>query len=122
MQGIIDAAKGFAGYMGSDIIRPDSASLEYVIIFRFDSYAALERWQRSEERRGRIEKSKAVVEDESRMEVHAGLDFWFTPRAGRVAPRYKMALIVIPVISVLLLTLAAIWLVNQHRQSLSRRN
>ncbi len=105
MQGIIGAAKGFAGYMGSDIIRPDSASLEYVIIFRFASYASLERWQRSEERRGWIEKSKAVVEGESRMEVRAGLDFWFTPRAGRVAPRYKMALIVIPVISVLLLTL-----------------
>lgn len=105
MQGIIGAAKGFAGYMGSDIIRPDSASLEYVIIFRFDSYAALERWQRSEERRRWIEKSNAVVECESRMEVRAGLDFWFTPRAGRVAPRYKMALIVIPIISVLLLTL-----------------
>ena len=107
MQGIIGAAKGFAGYMGANVIWPDPARLEYVIIFRFDSYGGLERWQRSEGRRGWIEKSCAVTEGEPLMQVQAGLDFWFTPRAGSraVAPRYKTVLIVIPVISILLLTL-----------------
>ena len=105
-QGIIGAAKEFAGYMGSNVIRPDNASLEYVVIFRFDSYANLERWQRSQERQAWIEKVAPLVEGEPKVEVQAGLEFWFTPRPGaRPAPRYKMALVLIPVISALLLTI-----------------
>jgi antibiotic biosynthesis monooxygenase (ABM) superfamily enzyme len=109
MQGIIGAAKDFSGFMGADVIRPDNASLEYVIVFRFDSYARLEKWQRSPERQVWIEKGRVVVEGEPKVEVRTGLEFWFTPANNRAsagpAPRYKMALVIIPVISVLLLTL-----------------
>jgi antibiotic biosynthesis monooxygenase (ABM) superfamily enzyme len=106
IQGITGAVKKFAGYMGSNVIRPDSPSLEYVVIFRFESYESLEKWQKSHERKAWIEKVAPLVEGEPKVEVQAGLEFWFTPRPGaRPAPKHKMALVIIPVISALLLTL-----------------
>lgn len=37
------------GFMGTDIIRPasDASKLEYVIIFRFDNYDNLSKWEKS---------------------------------------------------------------------------
>lgn len=38
VKGITAAAVKFRGHMGVNVIRPGSASTEYVTIFRFDSY------------------------------------------------------------------------------------
>lgn len=133
MEGIIHAAVKFDGFMGVNVIRPgpDSTELQYVIIFRFDSRENLDRWEGSQERKKWLEKSGPVVEGDAKVEVRTGLEFWFTPSADGIrndgskskhdeekkeAPRYKMALVVIPVITALLATLAP--LVRQATEGL----
>lgn len=139
MEGIIHAAVRFDGFMGVNVIRPGpgGADLQYVIIFRFDSRENLDRWECSQERKKWLEKSGPVVEGDARVEVRTGIEFWFTPSAGnnndsdgaacksrqeeeegeeKKALRYKMALVIIPVITALLATLAP--LVRQATEGL----
>lgn len=107
MAGIIRVAMKFEGFMGINVIRPqDPTRPEYVIIFRFDTYENLTKWENSSERREWAERSRAVVEGEPLIERITGLEFWFTPRSGRPqAPRrHKMALVLVAVISSLLAT------------------
>ena len=108
MDGITHEALKFEGHMGVNIIRPaDRADPSYVIVFRFNNFRNLLRWERSDERKTWIEKGEQVTEGEVKVERLSGLEFWFTPiAAGRVAPpRYKMALVTGAVIFVLLGTL-----------------
>lgn len=106
MEGIIHAAMEFDGFMGINVIRPqDPARPEYVIIFRFDTYENLAKWENSKVRQEWAEKSRGVVEGEAKIERRTGLEFWFTPRPGTPAPpRYKMAIVLVAVISSLLAT------------------
>jgi antibiotic biosynthesis monooxygenase (ABM) superfamily enzyme len=80
-----------------------------VIIFRFNSYDNLAKWENSEIRNQWIKKSKDLTEGEPLVEKQTGLEFWFTPRSsGAVAPappRYKMAIVVTAIIFVLINTL-----------------
>ena len=56
-----------------------------------------------------LDKSKTVSEGEHIVEKQTGLEFWFTPSSGNVdvdipaavPPRYKMAIVIIPIIFVL---------------------
>lgn len=101
MDGITHEAMKFEGHMGVNIIRPhDPANLEYVIIFRFNTYDNLARWEKSEIRNEWLKKSKGVTEGEARVEKQTGLEFWFTPSPAGVAqpPRYKMAIVVTGII------------------------
>lgn len=113
MDGIIHEAMKFEGHMGVNIIRPSNPSNpEYVIIFRFNTFENLAKWERSEIRRKWIEKSRDVTEGEAKVEKQTGLEFWFTPSSGNAAimeqhqqqqqpPRYKMAIVVTSIIFVL---------------------
>lgn len=111
MDGVVHEAMKFEGHMGVNIIRPSDPSVnpEYVIIFRFNSYDNLAKWENSEIRNQWIKKSKDLTEGEPLVEKQTGLEFWFTPRSsGAVAPappRYKMAIVVTAIIFVLINTL-----------------
>jgi len=121
MDGVTHAATKFEGHMGVNIIRPSAISNpEYVIIFRFNTYENLARWENSEIRTDWLNKSKAVTEGEPKVEKQSGLEFWFTPSPGSAAtgegnnasaaaamppPRYKMAMVVTSIIFVLASTL-----------------
>jgi antibiotic biosynthesis monooxygenase (ABM) superfamily enzyme len=111
MDDIIHEAMKFEGHMGVNIIRPSDASSnpEYVIIFRFNTYENLKKWQNSEIRREWIKKSKDVTEGDPKTEIQTGLEFWFTPASAReqgsVPPRYKMAMVTTGIVFVLLSTL-----------------
>jgi antibiotic biosynthesis monooxygenase (ABM) superfamily enzyme len=49
MDGIIHEAMRFEGHMGVNVIRPsDLSNPEYVIIFRFNTFENLARWENSE--------------------------------------------------------------------------
>jgi antibiotic biosynthesis monooxygenase (ABM) superfamily enzyme len=106
MDGIIHEAMKFEGHMGVHIIRPSDPPLnrEYVIIFRFNTYENLAKWERSEIRKEWLKKSRDVTEGEPKVEMQTGLEFWFTPSSGSLAvpPRYKMAMVTGTVIFVLL--------------------
>lgn len=120
MDGIIHEAMNFEGHTGVSVIRPAAISNpEYIIIFRFNTYENLARWEYSETRNEWLEKSKDVTEGEPRVEKQSGLEFWFTPRPGAAVsgdgknapaaamppPRYKMAMVVTSIIFVLVSTL-----------------
>lgn len=105
------------GSMGIDIIRPTSSNKtkpEYVMIFRFNTYDNLEKWEKSAIRNEWLQKSWELAEANYDTQKLTGLEFWFTPYLKDESspgvpinppPRYKMVIVTIPVISILLLTL-----------------
>jgi antibiotic biosynthesis monooxygenase (ABM) superfamily enzyme len=105
------------GSMGIDIIRPtdgNKAKPEYVIIFRFNTYDNLERWEKSAIRNEWLQKSWELAEANYDTQKLTGLEFWFTPYLKDESspmvplnppPRHKMVIVTVPVISILLLTL-----------------
>jgi len=117
MDGIIHEAMKFEGHMGVNIMRPpNSSDPEYVIIFRFNTYENLAKWEKSEIRKEWLKRSTEVTEGEPIVEKQSGLEFWFTPRSstgsdGNKAPiatpppRYKMAMVLTGIIFVLVSTL-----------------
>ncbi len=113
MDGIIHEAMKFEGHMGVNVIKPFSISNpEYVIIFRFNTYQNLKKWETSEIRKDWLKKSKHVTEGETRTEVQTGLEFWFTPHSINasddsliIPPRYKMAIVTSGIVFALLSTL-----------------
>jgi uncharacterized protein len=95
-QGITEAARKFDGYLGVNFIRPsDPESDEYVLIFKFNSYGSMQRWEDSPERNAWRIKRMHLTIDEPEIHRYKGWDYWFTlPPTAKVAPpRYKMALI-----------------------------
>ena len=111
MDGVTHEAMKFEGHMGVDIIRPsDASNPEYVIIFRFNNYRNLSKWETSQIRHEWIEKSKEVTEGEPKVQKMTGLEFWFTPLSSGnkeviPPPRYKMAIVTGAVVFTLLGTL-----------------
>jgi len=113
MDGIIHEAMKFEGHMGVNIIRPsDLSNPEYVIIFRFNTYENLVKWEKSEIRKEWLKKSKNLTEGEPVVEMQTGLEFWFTPRSGTSSnelaappPRYKMAIVTGGIIFIMINTL-----------------
>ncbi|MCI0564989.1 MAG: antibiotic biosynthesis monooxygenase [Nitrososphaera sp.] len=115
MDGIIHEAMKFDGHMGVNVIRPSDTlgNPEYVIIFRFNTYENLRKWENSPIRKEWVDKSKDVTEGEPVVEKQTGLEFWFTPRSGTertggntdsaplTPPRYKMAIVITGIIFVL---------------------
>ena len=92
--------KQFDGYLGLDVIRPQSRSHpEYVIIMRFDKVDHLRAWELSTERRDWVEKSADLTVGDATIHRRQGADIWFTtPEQGSATPRpawYKTTLLTI---------------------------
>jgi uncharacterized protein len=115
LSGISKEVSRQEGSMGIDIIRPTNKESrpEYVIIFRFNNYDNLTKWENSSIRNERLQKGKELVQSDPDVQKLTGLEFWFTPYSKKSSdllpllspPRYKMVIVTIPVISLLLLTL-----------------
>jgi antibiotic biosynthesis monooxygenase (ABM) superfamily enzyme len=116
LSGISKEVSKQEGSMGIDIIRPtDKSKPEYVVIFRFNNYDNLTKWEKSSIREAWIQKGRKLVEADPDVQKLTGLEFWFTPYFKDKSsssiiplsppPRYKMAIVTIFVISILLLTL-----------------
>lgn len=109
------------GSMGIDIIRPTPNNIsskskpEYVVIFRFNNYDNLAKWEKSPIRNEWLQKGRKLVESDPDVQKMTGLEFWFTPYFKDESsppiiplnppPRYKMVIVTIPVISILISTL-----------------
>jgi antibiotic biosynthesis monooxygenase (ABM) superfamily enzyme len=99
LTGINQAATEFEGRLGVNVIRPtDPATADYVIIWRFNCYANLKKWEDSPVRQEWLDKSWQLTEGTPDIQKLTGLEFWFTPPPGTAAanppPRYKMAIVV----------------------------
>lgn len=108
--GILAAANGFRGYLGSEVLRPgdDPGDDEYRIVFRFDQASNMSAWEGSEERRRWLRRAEPLIHEE-KVNVLTGLETWFTrpSKLGEPAPpRYKMVavtwLAVYPLITLIL--------------------
>jgi uncharacterized protein len=108
--GILAAANGFRGYLGSEVLRPgdDPGDDEYRSVFRFDQASNMREWEGSEERHRWLRRADPLIHEE-KVSVLTGLETWFTrpSRPGEPAPpRYKMVavtwLAVYPLITLIL--------------------
>ena len=71
MDGIVHKSLKFEGHLGVNIIRPVEQSLpEYVIIFQLNTLDNLLKWEKSQERKDWLEKSKNVVEGEDKVQIY----------------------------------------------------
>jgi antibiotic biosynthesis monooxygenase (ABM) superfamily enzyme len=104
------------GSMGTEVIRPidRESKPEYVIIFRFNNYENLRKWENSAIRNEWLRKGRELVVADPDVQKLTGFEFWFNPYYKKSSdlipvisppPRYKMVIVTIPVISLLLLTL-----------------
>ncbi len=121
LSGIAREVSKQEGNMGIDIIRPtttadmnNKSKLEYVVIFRFNSYDNLTKWEKSTIRNEWLQKGRKLVESDPDVQKMTGLEFWFTPyfkdKSSSMIPlnpppRYKMVIVTILVISIMLMTL-----------------
>lgn len=105
------AALRFPGHMGIDVILPGITPGEYVVVFRFDTYAHLRAWQESEIRRDLLKKAEPFREKEPSYRMESGLEYWFAPSGAPASPpRWKMA--VVTVLGVWPVSLLVPWLLN----------
>ncbi len=97
ISGLLSAAHGFPGYLGSNVVRPSGPEDdEYQIVFKFDHASNLKRWEESEERRRWLRKSEDLIKEEPDIRILTGLETWFTlpSREGDPRPpRYKMTVV-----------------------------
>ena len=119
LSGISKEVSRQEGSMGIDIIKPtpnisNKSKPEYVIIFRFNTYENLDKWEKSPIRQEWLQKGRKLAESDYDVQKLTGLEFWFTPYFNdesspmiplQPPPRYKMVIVTIPVISILLMTL-----------------
>ncbi|PKG98544.1 antibiotic biosynthesis monooxygenase [Paraglaciecola sp. MB-3u-78] len=113
ISGVIEAASGYNGHMGSNVLRPaPSTDDEYVIIYRFDTYANCMKWEQSDLRQQWLDKLEAMVEGESTTRRGTGLEFWFDlPELplNKKPSAHKMALVLIIVVYLLVMAINVIF-------------
>jgi antibiotic biosynthesis monooxygenase (ABM) superfamily enzyme len=67
---------GMAGYLGSGWIRPDPASEDWHMLYRFQDGETLAAWERSAERAWWVASAAGIAED-ARTERRTGIEGWF---------------------------------------------
>ena len=91
-----DLMSTYPGYLGSGWVRPDPASTQWHMLYRFADAASLATWQSSDERAWWVASALGIVEH-SLEERRTGIEGWFdTPSSvevisptGAVPPRWK---------------------------------
>jgi len=109
ISGVIEAASSYPGHLGTNVLRPGIATKhEYVIIYRFDSYAHCQTWEQSVLRQEWLEKLDDLVEGEATTKRSTGLEFWFDlPElpVHKTASPQKMAMVLIVVVYFLVMAI-----------------
>lgn len=107
VQGVTSAASTFPGYLGSDVLYPQTRRGEWQVIMRFDTPAHLQEWENSPVCQGWIARAEALAEQPKVSRIN-GLEAWFSlPEAPHMMPppKWKTAIVsavgLYPIISVL---------------------
>ena len=105
-------ARTAQGYEGVSIVRPHSSHTSYTILVRFDSHESLLVWVNSDTRKELLARAAPLLIESEGLEIHTGLEFWFTPSSARAihARPYKQFLITLSAIYPLTVVLP--WLVQ----------
>jgi antibiotic biosynthesis monooxygenase (ABM) superfamily enzyme len=108
---LLSEAKGLRGYLGTTVHRPSAGGREYTSIFRFATVDDLRAFEESELRTRALAEVVDLVEADARWDRLTGLELWFTPPPGTIAPqpsRFRMALVMIVVVYGLVLSIGTV--------------
>jgi antibiotic biosynthesis monooxygenase (ABM) superfamily enzyme len=108
---LLGEAKHLPGYLGTTVNRPSGDTREYTSIFRFATVEDLRAFETSELRARALAEVVDLVEADARWDRLTGLELWFTPPPGTIAPqpsRFRMALVMIVVVYGLVLSLGTL--------------
>lgn len=107
---LLEDVKKMPGYLGISVQRPaPGGPREYTCVYRFDGVASLRTFEESEARRRALAEVGAYVEADAVWRKLTGLELWFTPPPGTVAPqpsRWRMAVVMIAIVYGLVLLLS----------------
>jgi len=96
---IVPSAQRYPGHRGVNIIRPHGASDAYTIVLHFDTVEHLKGWLDSDTRAQLVERVRPHLATAEQIEIQTGLEYWFTPPAGRPhAKPYKQFLVTLSAI------------------------
>ncbi|WP_461103240.1 antibiotic biosynthesis monooxygenase [Spirosoma koreense] len=99
LQEIVPLAQAAVGHRGVNVIRPHGQSDEYTIVLHFDSEANLRNWLNSDTRKRMIETVRPLLNENEKIDIKTGLEFWFTPpHSPKTAPPYKQFLVTLSAI------------------------
>lgn len=114
VRGVILAASTFPGYLGSEVLYPQTRRGEWQLILRFDTPNHLQEWETSPICQGWIARADALTEPPKVCRVNS-LEAWFSlPEVPYLAPppKWKTAIVsavgLYPIVSVLPLLLRPI--------------
>jgi antibiotic biosynthesis monooxygenase (ABM) superfamily enzyme len=102
------AARAFPGYLGAEFHRPTAPGEAYRSLFRFDSLAHLEDFERSDFRARMLREGADLFAADAVWDRMTGLEFWFDAPQGTRVPQpspHRMALVLIAVVFLLVLIL-----------------
>ena len=94
VQGIMEAAAKFPGFLGAGALRPPEAGLDWHVVYRFDDADKLRAWETSAERAAFLARTGDFTHETGTTHV-SGLETWFTlpGRTAPAPPKWKMALV-----------------------------
>ncbi len=95
VRGVTLAASTFPGYLGSEVLYPQTRRGEWRVIMRFDTLAHLQEWEKSPVCQGWIARAEALAELPKVSRVN-GLEAWFNlPEASNMPPppKWKTAIV-----------------------------
>lgn len=104
-------SREFPGYLGAEFHRPATPGGDYRSIFRFESLAALERFEASDFRARMLAEAAPLVAGDAAWERLTGLEVWFDPPPGTRVPQpspHRMALVLGAVVFCLVLALTLV--------------
>lgn len=93
---MLAAMRAHAGFLGGDMIPPETPGDEYQLVVRFASEAELQQWDTSPARRAILERQRELAEGEPGFRYLSGLEAWFEPAmvpASVHPPRLRMAVV-----------------------------
>ena len=101
-------AQALQGYLGAQFQKPSASGEPYTSVFRFDSLATLEAFERSDLRARYLAEIAPHVAADAVWDRTTGLEVWFEAPKGTVVAQpsqHRMALVLIVVVFLLVLTL-----------------
>jgi antibiotic biosynthesis monooxygenase (ABM) superfamily enzyme len=95
VRGVTLAASTFPGYLGSEVLYPETKRGDWQLILRFDTVAHLQDWEKSPICQGWIARADALTHAPRVSRIN-GLEAWFAlPEMSNVAPppKWKTAIV-----------------------------
>lgn len=93
---MLAAMRAHKGFLGGDMIPPETPGGEYQLVVRFASEAELQQWDMSAARGAILERQRELAEGEPEFRYLSGLEAWFEPAvvpASVHPPRVRMAVV-----------------------------